>query len=76
MKRLAFLLALIATPAFAQQPAPYAPPDQELWGVMAKAFEDLPMSMTAHSQIQQIMANVQREAAARAARAKPKEPAK
>lgn len=86
MKSLAIALLLLSTSAFAQQTAqPYAPPDAELWGIMSKAFDDLPMAMNAHQQIQQIMQNVQREAQIREARAKadaeakakkPAEPAK
>jgi len=63
MKVVLITIALLfsATPAFAQQQS-YAPPDAELWGLMMKAMSDIPMSMTAHQQVQQIMADVQREA--------------
>lgn len=60
----AIALALVVAPVQAQQA--YTPPDADLWQAMAKAFSDLPISLTAHQQIQQIMANVQREAQARA----------
>lgn len=48
----------------------YAAPDAELWREMARAFNDLPISLGAHQQIQQIMQNVQREAQIRATRAR------
>lgn len=62
-------LFLTTNPALGQ-PGQFSPPDRELWEAMAKAFDDLPMSMNAHQQIQAIMANVQREAQMREARAK------
>ncbi len=65
------LAVLSALPSQAQQAAPFAPvADRELWEAMTRAFADVPMSLGAHQQVQQIMANVQREAAMRAARAK------
>ena len=75
MKRLAFALLLLATPAFAE----YAPPDEELWTAMAKAFDEMPASKTIHAQIDSIMGQVQlaaKQRAAKAAEEKAKEPAK
>jgi len=75
MKRLtlALLLLLLATPAFAE----YAPPDEELWTAMAKAFDEMPASKTVHAQIDNIMGQVQlaakQRAAAKAAEEKAKE---
>ena len=65
MKRLAFALLLLATPAFAE----YAPPDEELWTAMAKAFDEIPASKTVHAQIDSIMGQVQMAAKQRAAKA-------
>lgn len=69
---LLFIIALIPLSANAQPVSPYAAPDRELWDLMSKAFDDIPMSMSAHQQIQAIVANVQREAQMREARAKAK----
>lgn len=68
MKYLVAAFLMFATPALAQQPG-YAPPDAELWGLLGKALDDIPMSMSAHQQVQLILANVQREAMIRAAAA-------
>ena len=65
MKRLALALLLLATPAFAE----YAPPDEELWTAMAKAFDEMPASKTVHAQIDSIMGQVQMAAKQRAAKA-------
>ena len=65
MKRLALALLLLATPAFAE----YAPPDEELWTAMAKAFDEIPASKTVHAQIDSIMGQVQMAAKQRAAKA-------
>lgn len=70
VKEVFVILALLTTAAFAQPAPSFSPPDRELWDAMSKAFDDLPMSMNVHQQIQAIMANVQREAQAREARAK------
>lgn len=72
MKKFLMVAFLVASSqAFAQQPTPFAPvSDRDLWEAMNRAFAELPISLTAHQQIQQIMANVQREAQVREARAK------
>lgn len=70
VKAVFLALALLTTAATAQPAQPFSPPDRELWDAMSKALDDLPMSMNAHQQIQTIMANVQREAQMREARAK------
>lgn len=70
---------LVAAPAYAQSAQPFSPPDAELWSAMAKAISDVPMSLTAHQQIQQLLQNVQTEARTRELRAqamKPKEDVK
>ena len=75
MKRLAFALLLLATPAVAE----YTVPDEELWTAMAKAFDEMPASKTVHAQIDSIMGQVQmaaKQRAAKAAEEKAKEPAK
>lgn len=57
----AMFLALIL-PATAQQ-ANFAPiSDRDLWDAMVKAIGDVPMSLTAHQQVQRILAEAQREA--------------
>lgn len=66
------VLLIFVAPASAQSAPPYAAPDRELWELMNKALDDIPMSMSAHQQIQAIIANVQREAQMREARAKAK----
>lgn len=63
-------------PALAQPAQPYTAPDAELWSVMVRAFGDVPMSLPAHQQVQQIIANVQHEAQMREARAKAEAAAK
>jgi len=65
MKHLAFALLFLATPAFAQ----YAPPDEELWTAMSKAFDEMPASKTVHAQIDNVMQQVQAAAKQRAAKA-------
>lgn len=57
-------------PAVAQPAPPFTPPDAELWGLMVRALHELPVSLGAHQGIDQILANIQREAMMRAARAK------
>ncbi len=64
------LLVAFPNPSIAQPAQPYVAPDADLWAMMSRAFDDLPMSFAAHQQIQQIMANVQREAQIREARAR------
>lgn len=68
MKSLAFALLLLATPAFAQ----YAPPDEELWTAMSKAFDEMPASKTVHAQIDNVMQQVQAAAKQRAKAAEEK----
>ncbi len=68
MKSLAVMLFLI-TPYAAHAQQQFAAPDRELWEVMAKALSDVPMSLSAHQQIQAILNNVQREASIRKAKA-------
>lgn len=73
---LACFLTLAPFAAIAQPAASYTPPDAELWGILAKAIDDIPMSMGAHQQIQQLMANVQQEARNRVVRAEAEAKAK
>lgn len=61
-----FALLLLTSAAWAQEPT-YHPPDQELWQQMSQAFSQINMPLTSHQQVQQIMMNVQAEAAKRAA---------
>lgn len=62
MKRmlLAAGLALAISAAHAQE---YSPPDEALWRAMQEAFAKLAMPLDAHQQVQQIMRNVEAEAA-------------
>lgn len=62
-------LLLLTTTAVAQ-PATWEPPDEQLWKQMSEAFAGLNMPLAAHQQVQQILQSVEREARARAARAK------
>lgn len=71
---LVLFFALLTTPVFAQGASPYAPPDEELWGAMIKAFDELPVSKSAHGQIDMIAGNVQRAAQARKAQAQAEKP--
>lgn len=73
MKKLAIALAIIVSfPATAQQP--YAAPEQDLWIEMKTAISSVPMALSSHQQVQQILQQVEREAQMRAARkAKPEE---
>lgn len=57
------LMLSLTTPLFSQ--TQYFPPDQELWILMEKALDDLPMSNSAHQQIKQILTSVQQEARTR-----------
>ena len=66
---LVFSFLLLGTPTFAQDA--YTPPDKDLWASMAQAFASVAMPLAAHQQIQSIMANVQREAAARVRKTTP-----
>lgn len=62
------LLLLSATSVLAQER--WAPPDQDLWNTMVRALHDLPMSLSAHQGVDQILQQIQREAQTRALRAK------
>lgn len=62
------IVVLSAAPVFAQ-PAPYAPVDADLWGLLGNAIADMPMSMSTHQKIQNLMQSLQQEARLRAARA-------
>lgn len=69
---IALLATILALPAAAQQP--YAAPEQELWNEMKQALGNVPMALSAHQQVQQVLQQVEREAQMRAARkAKPEE---
>jgi len=77
MKLLSLILLALGSPAFAQQPE-LPPIDRELWSAMAQALGNVSMPLPAHKQVQQIMQNVEQEAAHRkaskdseAAKAKP-----
>jgi hypothetical protein len=61
MKRLIFALVMFASPAYAQQPQFYPVADRDLWEAMVKALDDIPMTLSAHQQVHQIMTNVQTE---------------
>ena len=63
----AFVLAA-TIPAFTQQS--YAPPDQQLWELLDRELHKLAMSEDAHVGVRAIMQQVQREAQARASRAR------
>ena len=65
MRIFAFVLLLV-TSAYAQQPA-YAPPDRELWDAMIRALSEVPMSVSAHQQVQRLLGDIQREAQMREA---------
>jgi hypothetical protein len=53
------------------QPPPFAPiADRDLWEAMQRAFADTHFTLAQHQQIQRILADVQREALMREARAK------
>jgi len=69
----AIACALLITSARAQE---YAAPDAELWRQMTEVTANVPMSLSAHQQVQRIFADVQREAQTRAARAKGAEQSK
>jgi hypothetical protein len=56
---------LLPAAAVAQSAPAFGPPDRE---TMARAVSDVPMSLSAHQQVLQIIANVQREAQMRDAR--------
>lgn len=59
------LAAAFSSPSFAQSAQPYTAPDKDLWDIMARALDDLPMSTSVHQQVQSILAGVQREAQVR-----------
>lgn len=63
-------LSLLASAAFAQSAPQAVTIDPQLWGEMAQAVGQVSMPLSAHQQIQQIIANVQREALARESKAK------
>jgi hypothetical protein len=66
----AFLLSLVNY-AMAQPAQRYAPPDEDLWNAMVRALQDrVNAPAAAHQVIQQILADVQREAQMRETRAK------
>lgn len=56
--------------ALAQSAPTYASPDRELWEALVRALSDVPMSLSAHQQVQQMLAGVQQQAQLREARAK------
>lgn len=73
MKALAVIVVIAAalTGAQAQQARTYAPPDRELWDAMVRALSEVPMSISAHQNVQRILSDIQREAQTReAAKAK------
>lgn len=73
MKHILFIASLVASgTAFAQE---FAPPDKELWDLLARELGNINMTLPAHQQVQQLLQNVQREAQMRAARAKLPKPA-
>lgn len=75
MKKLAIALAIVVSfPAAAQQP--YAAPEQDLWIEMKAAASNIPMSLSAHQQLQQIFATVERESQIRASRKVPEDKTK
>lgn len=57
---LAAALLALTIPAYAQE---FAPPDEALWRAMTEAFAKIAMPLDAHQQVQQIMRNVEAEAA-------------
>ena len=64
---MAILFLLVASVANAQQPAlPYEAPDEELWGAMKTNMQKLSMPLEAHTQVQQILQSIEREASMRA----------
>jgi hypothetical protein len=75
MENVAFALLFFVSPALAQEPPPFEPPDRELWGQMIQAIGAISMPLSAHQQVQQILQDVEREALARAARRKAQEDA-
>jgi hypothetical protein len=73
-KAIALFGVLVALPAAAQQPQPYAPPSEALWNQMVTALDGVAMQGPANRQVMSILQEVQRQAAMESARAKvPKE---
>lgn len=64
---LACLLAVLLRPSVALA-QPYAAPEQDLWTEMKMAISNVPMALSSHQQVQQILQQVEREAQVRAAR--------
>lgn len=77
--RIKLVAAILLICSSAQAQAPQAPPpiypvDQDVWVMLVVALEELPMSALSHRRMQQIFANVQQEARAKAMRKPAPEP--
>jgi hypothetical protein len=64
MRRLAIAFILLSSAAHAQEMPPI---DRDLWQAMGSAISNLSMPLSSHEQAQQIIANVERQAAQRKA---------
>lgn len=64
------VLTMLVGAATAQPTVQSVTIDPQLWGEMTQAIGQVAMPLSAHQQVQQIIASVQREAQARAERAK------
>lgn len=70
---IASLLVLSSIPAYAQQ-IEMPPIDRELWNVMIQAIGNVSMPLPAHQQVQQILQNVEQQAAQKRTIARSNEP--